>query len=976
MPFQHPPTRWVSLIGWWVWTTTLFQWYPVTARNMNGGGGGGSSSSSHYKVANSDTFDTNYQDDYFEVYSLPIQTLYSQVHWKAHGDIPLPDDIVQRFANGKVMAITGYEVDQVFRRNTSDEDIPVPITWTYNHHYAAYLLNSKTTRMVQQPVTMELMQKGIVSHAGSDGLHWTPQVFGVATDDDDDAAAATPIPHVHFFSEGNGGEMRVSYHGYPARFAQLIQSPDTFHITPMQIDTWNRDTMKNSSRYQPGGAAPPPPKSSQIPADTAGYNGLIECPCSDRLVKEWHVTYALGSTTNKNNKCVTEEEDGDQIHNATECFTAVQQVIPSNHYQWKPVPRKEEDSTLSSMSSLSSLLAVGCNAQVESDGTVSVIWNEPKEDEQEQQEAAGTKTLVVETKHPQVRLDRTTEEEDEEYVETDALIVPVPPPPPQQQQQVAAAVAVGGFVNMTVTVAAVEAPDAVHLQLVGPSDQWFGVGIGADTMCIHMQADECPQGGPYAIIVTPRDTVVERKLDFHGPGQVLTSNSLTVISNHVDSETNLRTVRLSRPLQGESDKHYTFPNVTAITSTTLSSLSSSSSSNSIPVIMAQGCVGDTQEFAQHCGHTSSTLNFLQVGIPHSICSTGIEGTLGGSKFVNAGRCAAFPVGTLLEQGNPTCWIQSYRGGLRCCRHGQSLLDTNQEIPWKDQPLEYYLKFRLYFQDYQHEEPAVTAATTTTTTTTTTAGSPPTASEDADVAATTTTTALSSSSLRAVASTTTTSISPPSHENLVRFYWATEAFAGEYDIMPCKPGTPPSQCIQVISSQWKVRDFVHDCSIHDASWCTGKGSRDDTKTLGVQLIYAGPHCHAPTCLSMELYNADTGQLLCHVEPIHGTGQGGAGATYDEYGFLAIPPCLWGDDATQGLPPPELLSLDTTLLSIKRNNNTLAHTGEMASWQMRGTIVPRPQQQQQGEAKEEEEKDDHETLFSNQKDDDDEEEPLRE
>merc|ERR1712232_952774 len=59
-------------------------------------------------------------------------------------------------------------------------------------------------------------------------------------------------------------------------------------------------------------------------------------------------------------------------------------------------------------------------------------------------------------------------------------------------------------------------------------------------------------------------------------------------------------------------------------------------------------------------------------------------------------------------------------------------------------------------------------------------------------------------------------------------------------------------------------------------------------------------------------------------------------YDEHGFLAIPPCLWGD-ASEGLVEPELLTLDTTLLSIKRNNNTLPHTGEMASWQMRGILV---------------------------------------
>ena len=77
------------------------------AKNMNQGG--------FYKIANSDTFDSEYSDDreYFDVYSKPIKTLYSQVHWTTHRDIKLPQDIIDRFNGGKVMAVTGYEVDQV-----------------------------------------------------------------------------------------------------------------------------------------------------------------------------------------------------------------------------------------------------------------------------------------------------------------------------------------------------------------------------------------------------------------------------------------------------------------------------------------------------------------------------------------------------------------------------------------------------------------------------------------------------------------------------------------------------------------------------------------------------------------------------------------------------------------------------------------------------------------------------------------------
>ena len=47
-------------------------------------------------------------------------------------------------------------------------------------------------------------------------------------------------------------------------------------------------------------------------------------------------------------------------------------------------------------------------------------------------------------------------------------------------------------------------------------------------------------------------------------------------------------------------------------------------------------------------------------------------------------------------------------------------------------------------------------------------------------------------------------------------------------------------------------------------CTGNTTGYD----GVHLIYAGGHCHAPSCVSMELFNADTGKLLCRHDPVYG------------------------------------------------------------------------------------------------------------
>ena len=76
-------------------------------------------------------------------------------------------------------------------------------------------------------------------------------------------------------------------------------------------------------------------------------------------------------------------------------------------------------------------------------------------------------------------------------------------------------------------------------------------------------------------------------------------------------------------------------------------------------------------------------------------------------------------------------MTSPSGGLACCRHLETLLDTDQTVP--PQLLQYHQKYRVWFQDY-------TAANATTNTS-------------------------------------------ASHADLDRLYTTTEAFAGEYDVPP-------------------------------------------------------------------------------------------------------------------------------------------------------------------------------------------------
>ena len=89
---------------------------------------------------------------FFDAYSPPFQTLYSQVWWAGLKPLPLPEKIVKQFANGKVMAVVGFEVDQVIRvSQNGDEDISVPISAAYNHHYSGSLNNGHKSTLTKLP---------------------------------------------------------------------------------------------------------------------------------------------------------------------------------------------------------------------------------------------------------------------------------------------------------------------------------------------------------------------------------------------------------------------------------------------------------------------------------------------------------------------------------------------------------------------------------------------------------------------------------------------------------------------------------------------------------------------------------------------------------------------------------------------------------------------------------------------------------
>lgn len=82
-----------------------------------------------------------------------------------------------------------------------------------------------------------------------------------------------------------------------------------------------------------------------------------------------------------------------------------------------------------------------------------------------------------------------------------------------------------------------------------------------------------------------------------------------------------------------------------------------------------------------------------------------------------------------------------------------------------------------------------------------------------------------------------------------------------------------------------------------------------------------HCHAPACLEVTMYNNATGEVICSEKPVYG----GTGKIheprFDEEGYIAQPPCLWGD-AEFGLEAPYHVG-GQTLHVMKHSNATYTH-----------------------------------------------------
>jgi hypothetical protein len=85
--------------------------------------------------------------------------------------------------------------------------------------------------------------------------------------------------------------------------------------------------------------------------------------------------------------------------------------------------------------------------------------------------------------------------------------------------------------------------------------------------------------------------------------------------------------------------------------------------------------------------------------------------------------------------------------------------------------------------------------------------------------------------------------------------------------------------------------------------------------------------------METWRNDTGELLCRTQPVYGGTNGFVNdtvrdgkAVFDEPGYIANPPCMWGRPEDGLAPPPKMNGVTIFVKAV--TNSTYAHHGEMA------------------------------------------------
>ena len=355
----------------------------------------------------------------------------------------------------------------------------------------------------------------------------------------------------------------------------------------------------------------------------------------------------------------------------------------------------------------------------------------------------------------------------------------------------------------------------------------------------------------------------------HGPGTQL-ARSVSVVSSAVSG--GVRTVHLRRALEGATPEHYSLPRLPG----------------EVGLIVA---VGSTPQLSYHKAHAVGRLGLLPTEQAACVCapvSRTVLAYMNQSNGFSAYTCEDEPRSDMLRHGdgtgrdrpNQACDAATYHGGLQCCHHTYMLTDLAQEkLIQTDKVDTYFLKWRYYFQEYT---PAPRAR------------SPPQGAEGPAAA---------------------------SHKALHHWVFLIDAAVNDYEEDNAQYGQ---------RSVGKISAHLTAANLCDAG-CDGDGPGKEAPSLSKRITpyVMTPHCHAPSCIREELWDADRHILLCSVTARYGnTRYGPTSKVFNEKNYVALPPCVFGDQP--GLQPPFTLSPLTNLTAIKYFNNTYRHLGQMAQW----------------------------------------------
>lgn len=232
---------------------------------------------------------------------------------------------------------------------------------------------------------------------------------------------------------------------------------------------------------------------------------------------------------------------------------------------------------------------------------------------------------------------------------------------------------------------------------------------------------------------------------------------------------------------------------------------------------------------------------------------GVNGTIDGNVPLP-------PFGTcnkeFVDEKNPSCFLDTYVGGYRCCENGVFLIDTNLYDTEKFPIDTVYAKFTLNYTDADNLKNATFIFNHDVTGDLETLGN------------------------------------------------------GEYDVPKCSENTKPEDCYYEKSSVQYLYLANPDPSqpYHDAA----------ENTDLVEIPYIVGHLHVGG-IALDVYNDDTGELLCHSVAKYGNGTEAG----NEEGFVVeMTPCVFEGEDIPVLPK------NTKIRTTASYNNTEAHTGVMA------------------------------------------------